>query len=162
MQFINSLRELNVKLLAEIAKLKKENAEILKLKEKLLKFAKVETENTRLKQIIEKNARHDSENVKLKSRVSKLEVRFALLEQGSIVDGMVLSFGQIQNNKEAMPVMMILIVDIFNSIIDQLNNEVEQVPSDLDGNNEKMVNFLDKAYKKSISNKIRKRRQEKK
>src|SRR3989337_4126898 len=43
MQSIDSLRELNSKLLAEIAE----------LREKLLRFAEVEAENARLKQIIE-------------------------------------------------------------------------------------------------------------
>ena len=76
----------------------------------------------RLKQIIEENARHDSENAKLKSRVRELEARLALLEQGSAVDGMALSFGQIQNSEEAMPVVTIPTVDIPNSVIDQLNN----------------------------------------
>ena len=42
MQSINSLRELNSKLLAEIAELRKENAEIPELREKFLKFAEVE------------------------------------------------------------------------------------------------------------------------
>uniref|UniRef100_U9TWG0 Uncharacterized protein n=1 Tax=Rhizophagus irregularis (strain DAOM 181602 / DAOM 197198 / MUCL 43194) TaxID=747089 RepID=U9TWG0_RHIID len=130
MQSTDSLRELNAKLLAEIAELRKENAEISELREKLLKFAEVEVENVRLKQIIEKNARRDAENVELKSRVRELEARLALLEQGSAVDKMVLSFGR--------------------------------APSDLDGNDEEVVNFLDEAYKKSISNEIRERRREKK
>ncbi|CAB4390828.1 unnamed protein product [Rhizophagus irregularis] len=91
-------------LLAEIAELRKENAEIPELREKLLKFAEVEAENAKLKQIIEENARRDSENAELKSRVGELEARLALLEQGSAVDGMALSFGQTQNDKEAMPV----------------------------------------------------------
>ncbi|UZO24471.1 uncharacterized protein OCT59_016769 [Rhizophagus irregularis] len=136
MQSTDSLRELNAKLLAEIAELRKENAEISELREKLLKFAEVEVENVRLKQIIEKNARRDAENVELKSRVRELEARLALLEQGSAVDKMVLSFGQTQN--------------------------VGRAPSDLDGNDEEVVNFLDEAYKKSISNEIRERRREKK
>ena len=152
MQSIDSLRELNVKLLAEIAKLRKENAEIPELREKLLRFAKVEAENTKLKQIIEENARHDSENAELKSRVGELEARLALLEQGSAVDGMALSFGQTQNGEEAMPVVMVPTVDIPDSVIDQLNNEVEQVlPSDLDGNDEEMVNFLDERIRKALA-----------
>ena len=53
MQSIDSLRELNVKLLAEIAELRKENAEIPELREKLLRFAEVEAENARLKQIMD-------------------------------------------------------------------------------------------------------------
>ena len=48
MQSIHSLRELNSKLLAEIAELRKENAEIPELREKFLKFAEVEAENAKL------------------------------------------------------------------------------------------------------------------
>src|SRR3954447_24588378 len=61
MQSIDSLRELNAKLLAEIAELRKENTEIPELREKLLRFVEVEAENARLKQIIEENARRDAE-----------------------------------------------------------------------------------------------------
>ena len=91
MQSIDSLRELNSKLLAEIAELRKENAEIPKLREKLLRFAEVEAENAKLRQIIEENAKRDAENVELKSRVRELEARLALLEQGLAVNGMALS-----------------------------------------------------------------------
>ncbi|CAG8699674.1 14406_t:CDS:1, partial [Dentiscutata heterogama] len=80
---------------------------------------------------------------------------------GSAVDGMALSFGQTQN-EEAMPVVTVPTVDVPDSVIDQLNNEVGRAPSDLDDNNEEMVDFLDEAYKKSISNEIRERRREKK
>src|ERR1041384_42737 len=160
MQSIDSLRELNSKLLAEIAELRKENTEIPELREKLLIFAEVEAENARLKQIIEENARRDAENAELKSRVGELEGRLALLEQGSAVDGMALSFGQTQNDEEAMPVVMVPTVDVPDSVIDQLNNEVGRAPSDID-DNEEMDDFLDEAYKKSISNEIRERRREK-
>ncbi|RGB38812.1 hypothetical protein C1646_691576, partial [Rhizophagus diaphanus] len=70
---------------------------------------------------------------------------------------MVLSFGQTQNGDEAMPT-----VDVPDSVIDQLNNEVGRASSDLDGNDEEVVDFLDEAYKKSISNEIRERMREKK
>ncbi|RIA84444.1 hypothetical protein C1645_415335 [Glomus cerebriforme] len=73
MQSIDSLRELNAKLLTEIAELRKENAEIPELKEKLLRFAEVEAENARLKQIIEENARRDAENAEHKIRIEELE-----------------------------------------------------------------------------------------
>src|SRR5437763_7218049 len=159
MQSIDSLRELNSKLLAEIAELRKKNDKIPVLEKK---FAEVEAENARLKQIIEENARRDSENAELKSRVGELETRLALLEQSSAVDGMALSFGQTQNDKEAMPVVTVPTVDVPDSVIDQLNNEVGRAPSDLDGNDEEMVDFLDEAYKKSISNEIRERKREKK
>src|SRR5437764_12658614 len=67
-----------------------------------------------------------------------------------------------QNDKEAMPVVTVPTVDVPDSVIDQLNNEVGRAPSYLDGNNEEMVDFLDEVYKKSISNEIRERRREKK
>jgi hypothetical protein len=91
------------------------------------------------------------------SRVGELEARLVLLEQGSTVDGMALSFGQTQNDEEVMPVVMVPTVDVPDSVIDQLNNEVGRAPSDLDGN-EEMVDFLDDVYKKSISNEIREKR----
>ncbi|RGB27937.1 hypothetical protein C1646_768448 [Rhizophagus diaphanus] len=72
LQSIDSLRELNSKLLVEIAELRKENAEIPELREKLLKFSE---------------SLNFSENAELKSRVGELEARLALLEQGSVVDG---------------------------------------------------------------------------
>ena len=72
MQSIDSLRELNAKLLAEIAELRKENAKIPELRERLLRFAEVEAENAK-KQIIEENARRETENNELKSRVGELE-----------------------------------------------------------------------------------------
>src|SRR5256884_1537944 len=75
---------------------------------------------------------------------------------------MALSFCQIQNGEEAMLAVTVPTVDVPDSVIDQLSNEVGRVPSDLDGNDEEMVDFLDEAYKKSISNEIRERRREKK
>ncbi|EXX60836.1 hypothetical protein RirG_176280 [Rhizophagus irregularis DAOM 197198w] len=58
------------------------------------------------------------------SRVGKFEARLVLLEQGSTVDGMALSFGQTQNDEEVMPVVTVPTVDVPDSVIDQLNNEV--------------------------------------
>ena len=37
-----------------------------------------------------------------------------------------------------MPVVTVPTVDVLDSVIDQLNNEVGRVPSDLDGNDEDM------------------------
>jgi hypothetical protein len=50
------------------------------------------------------------------------------------VDGMALSFCQTQNGEEAMPAVTVPTVDVSDSVIDQLSNEVGRVPSDLDGN----------------------------
>ena len=55
-QSINSLKEVNARLLVEISKLRK-------------KFAEVETENANLKQIIEENSRRDA----------KVETRLAIV-----------------------------------------------------------------------------------
>ncbi|RGB24245.1 hypothetical protein C1646_747874 [Rhizophagus diaphanus] len=55
---------------------------------------------------------------------------------------MALPLGQTQNGEEAMPVVMVPTVDVPDSVIDQLNNEVGRAPSDLD-DNEEMVDFLD-------------------
>ncbi|CAB4471143.1 unnamed protein product [Rhizophagus irregularis] len=57
-------------------------------------------------------------------RVGKFEARLVLLEQGSTVDEMALSFGQTQNDEEVMPVVTVPTVDVPDSVIDQLNNEV--------------------------------------
>src|SRR5579859_5602603 len=115
MQSTDSLRELNAKLLAEIAKLRKENAEIPELREKLLRFSEVEAENAKLRQIIEENARRDSENAELKSRVGELEARLAILEQGVTEVNW-----QPQNDKEV--IAEVSAVDISDSVIDQQND----------------------------------------
>jgi cell division protein FtsB len=87
---IDSLRELNAKLLAEIAELRKENAEIPKLREKLLKFADAEAEKIELRRELkgrtdelektiadyEKNnavtTKLEPENIELKAEIAKL------------------------------------------------------------------------------------------
>ena len=88
MQSIDSLRELNAKLLAEIAELRKENTKISELKKENAeisdfkrKFVKIEFEKVKLKakivnllrQAVEENKRCDVENAKLKARIKELE-----------------------------------------------------------------------------------------
>src|SRR5438874_13490930 len=75
MQSIDSLRELNAKLLAEITELRKENAEIPELREKLLKF---EAENGELKAINaeipdlrRKISEFNAERAELKRRIAE-------------------------------------------------------------------------------------------
>ena len=134
MQSIDSLRELNAKLLAEIVELRKENSE--------REVSKVCWGWGWECEIIEENARRDAENAELKSRVGELEARLALLEQSSAVDGMALPFGQTQNGEEAMPVVTVPTVDVPDSVIDQLNNEVGWAPSDLDDNEEWSISWM--------------------
>ncbi|GET03338.1 hypothetical protein GLOIN_2v1495260 [Rhizophagus clarus] len=105
MQSNDSLKELNAKLLTEITELRKENAEIPKLREKSLKFeaengelkainaeipdlkrkiSKFDAERGELKRRIvealsmteEKRTRRDAENAKLKARIEELEFEF--------------------------------------------------------------------------------------
>src|SRR2546421_2309246 len=100
-QSIDSLRELNVKLLAEITELRKkfaeiesENAEIPELRRKV---ADVEAENAKLRQIIEENAKRDVRVKELEQKNTELEARLAIVEQSSVaVDG------QSKNDKEAI------------------------------------------------------------
>src|SRR3954471_22906351 len=88
MQSIDSLRELNAELLAEIAELRKENAKIAELKNKNAeipdlkrKFAEIESEKVELKariaellrQAVEESKRRDVENAKLRIRIKKIE-----------------------------------------------------------------------------------------
>src|SRR2546423_3873837 len=88
MQSNDSLRELNAKLLAEIAELRKENAKISELKkenaeipELKRKFAEIESEKVELKariaellrQAVKESKRRDAENAELKARIEELE-----------------------------------------------------------------------------------------
>src|SRR5688572_29852036 len=104
-QSIDSLRELNAKLLIEIAELRKkfaeiegENSEIPELRKKV---AEVEAKNTKLRQIIEENAKRDVRVEELEQKNTELEARLAIVEQNSVaVDG------QSQNDKEAILEML--------------------------------------------------------
>ncbi|CAG8727239.1 1645_t:CDS:1, partial [Cetraspora pellucida] len=117
---IDSLRELNAKLLTEIAKLRKENDKIPELEKK---FAEVEAENAKLKQIIEKNAMRDVRVKELEQKNTELEARLAIVEQASFVVN-----GQTQNGKEAIAEVWLSIdnlvstVNLSNSVVDQQNN----------------------------------------
>jgi predicted RNase H-like nuclease (RuvC/YqgF family) len=95
MQSVDSLRELNAKLLAEIAELRKENAKISELKKENAelkdknaeipdlkrKFAEIESEKVELKariaellrQAVEESKRRDVENAELKARIEEFE-----------------------------------------------------------------------------------------
>src|SRR3954467_6519572 len=95
MQSIDSLRELNAKLLAEIAELRKESAKISELKKENAelkdknaeipdlkrKFAEIEFKKVELKariaellrQAVKESKRHDVENAELKTRIEELK-----------------------------------------------------------------------------------------
>ncbi|EXX62880.1 hypothetical protein GLOIN_2v1778212 [Rhizophagus irregularis DAOM 181602=DAOM 197198] len=85
MQSIDSLRELNSKLLAEITELKKVNAELkdknAEIPDLKRKFAEIESEKVELKariaeilrQAVEESKRRDVENAELKAKIKELE-----------------------------------------------------------------------------------------
>ena len=137
-QSIDSLREVNARLLIEISELRR-------------KFAEVEAENAKLKQIIEENARRDARVEELEQKNTELEARLAIVEQGSsVVDD--------QLHKEAISKRFVeqtvSDVDLSSSVTDQRNND--------DAEEKEMDAFLVEVNKKSISDKIRESRREKK
>jgi DNA repair exonuclease SbcCD ATPase subunit len=85
MQSIDSLRELNAKLLAKIAKIRKENAELkdknAEIPDLKRKFAEIKSKKVELKariaellrQAVEESKRRDVENAKLRARIEELE-----------------------------------------------------------------------------------------
>ena len=145
-QSIDSLRELNVKLLAEITELRKkfaeiesENAEIPELRRKV---ADVEAENAKLRQIIEENAKRDVRVKELEQKNTELEARLAIVEQSSVAVN-----GQSQNDKEAIPEVTISTVDV--SVVDQLkqhvpvckaNDVVSEVLSEINSKSQRWIN----------------------
>ncbi len=66
-QSINSLREVNTRLLIEISEFRR-------------KFAEVEAENVKLKQIIEENARCDARVEELEQKNMELEAKLVIVE----------------------------------------------------------------------------------
>ncbi|GES98287.1 hypothetical protein GLOIN_2v1869616 [Rhizophagus clarus] len=139
-QSIDSLREVNARLLVEISELRK-------------KFAEVEAENAKLKQIIEENARRDARVEELEQKNMELEHRLAIVEQGSsVVDD--------QLHKEAISKRFVeqtvSDVDLSSSVTDQRNNDDAKTSEE-----KEMDAFLVEVNKKSIGDKIRESRREK-
>jgi hypothetical protein len=141
-QPIDSLREVNARLLIEISELRR-------------KFAEVEAENVKLKQIIEENVRRDARVEELEQKNTELEAKLAIVEQGSsVVDD--------QLHKEAISKRFVeqtvsVNVDLSSSVTDQRNNDDAKTSEE-----KEMDAFLVEVNKKSISDKIRESRREKK
>ncbi|RIA85038.1 hypothetical protein C1645_831411 [Glomus cerebriforme] len=168
-QSIDSLRELNVKLLAEITELRKkfaeiesENAEIPELRRNV---ADVEAENAKLRQIIEENAKRDSSvavdgqskndkeaiakqsvpssciylNVEIKVEAESTKKCFA--EDSSSDDNLLLIPNYSQGKQD-------------QSLPSCVSDQKSLVNREID-------TFLDDAHKKSVSNGIRRRNKEK-
>ncbi|CAG8675803.1 7743_t:CDS:2, partial [Ambispora gerdemannii] len=139
---VDSLRELNAKLLAEIVELRKENAEIPDLKRKLAEF---ESEKVELKarlaealsQAVEESKRRDAEIAELKTRIEELEkckvdssaenvrrdVEFAKLkaEVVKLAEGAQARDGNEESKQPAQDISSEVIVNVPSTIIDQCN-----------------------------------------
>ncbi|RIA79595.1 hypothetical protein C1645_840321 [Glomus cerebriforme] len=178
-QSIDSLRELNAKLLAEIAKLRKENAERAELKARIAEL---------LKQGVEENKNRDAENAELKARIIELEKNKTVTtklesENAEFRDRITkVEQRQMQNdnitkvcfNKEEQ-VPEVSLANIPDSDIAQPKHHTPvyeakvivpeiTVPTSplLCKDDRKTDEFLDMVQKKSVSNRIRQRNKEKK
>ena len=113
----------------------------------------LEAEIAKLRQIIEENARRDARVEELEQKNKELEARLAILEQSSLVT--------LQNDKETiaevLPEIAVSDVDLSNAVVDQRNNVDTKASEE-----KKMDAFLVEVNKKSISDKIREKRREKK
>jgi hypothetical protein len=135
---------------SEIDLLRQENARLV------AKNYELEAEIVKLRQIIEENARRDVRVEELEQKNRELEARLAILEQSSLVVG-----EQPQNDKEAivevLPEVTVSNIDLSNTVIDQRNNVDTKTSEEME-----MDAFLVEVNKKSIGDKIRERRREKK
>ena len=135
---------------SEIDLLRQENARLV------AKNYELEAEIVKLRQIIEENAKRDVRVEELEQKNRELEARLAILEQSSLVVG-----EQPQNDKEAivevLPEVTVSNIDLSNTVIDQRNNVDTKTSEEME-----MDAFLVEVNKKSIGDKIRERRREKK
>ncbi|GBB93095.1 hypothetical protein RclHR1_21070002 [Rhizophagus clarus] len=157
MQSIDSLRELNAKLLVEVAEFRKENAELRKentvipdLRNKLSEFDAERAEFKRkiaeaLRTTEEERTRHDVENAKLKAIIEELKSeniefrdRLTKVEQNQLQDDSVPKGNNTPNNNSSN----------FNSGVDHHEKSSQE---------KEMDNFLDETRKKSVGEDIRRR-----
>ncbi|RGB39468.1 hypothetical protein C1646_754416 [Rhizophagus diaphanus] len=179
MQSIDSLRELNAKLLAEIAELRKENTKLkdknAKIPDLKRKFTDIESEKVELKariaellrQAVEESKRRDHvENAELKARIKELEKNKTVTtkfesENAEFRDRIT----KVEQNQS-------LIDNFSNNTSSNFNSDADQVPTvthykkplvDTSLPEDRETNaFLDEVYKKKINNEIRQRNRKKK
>ena len=155
MQSIDSLRELNSKLLVEIAELRKENAEIPELREKLLKFADVEAENAKLGQIIEENAKRDAENAELKTKVARLRHDIEEMKQQTQVITEVQYACSIEDTSPVEVIPKISTASIPSNQCDNVNSSPSSVSGQKSLKDREMDAFLESEYKRKVSDEIK-------
>jgi hypothetical protein len=156
------LRELNSKFLAEIAELRKENAEIPELREKLLKFAEVEAENAKLRQIIEENAKRDAENAELKTEVARLRHDIEEMKQQTQVITEVKYACSIEDTSPVEVIPKISTASIPSNQCDKVNSSPSSVSGQKSLKDREMDAFLESEYKRKVSDEIKQCNKEKK
>ncbi|GES83310.1 hypothetical protein GLOIN_2v1779898 [Rhizophagus clarus] len=188
MQSTDSLRELNDKLLAEIAELRKKFAEIEG------ENGELKNENAKLRQIIEKNARRDAENAEHKVRIEELEKNSADIsaENAELKAELAKLRYDFDSSNLTRPQQPQHVTNVQNScsvgeeeiskvttvpqpdaesesrfasdpVIDQLINGATSDNINIKSMEERETDaFLGEVYKKSVSNEIRERNREKK
>ena len=154
---IDSLRELNAKLLADIVKLRKANAKISDLKRKLVEFESKKVElkarlAEALRQAIKESKKCDAENAELKTRIKELEKNKAdslaeNVRRDDAIAELKAEVVKLRDDNEGSNQVTFLLP----CMSDQKSSEDRQ-----------MDIFLDDAHKKSVSSGIRQRNKEKK
>ena len=178
MQSIDSLRELNAKLLAEIAELRKENTELkdknAEIPDLKRKFADIESEKVELKariaellrQAVEESKRRDVENAELKARIEELE------KNKTVTTKLESENAEFRDRITKVKQNQSLIDNFSNNTSPNFNSDADQVPTvthyekplvDTSLPEDKETDaFLDEMYKKKVNNEIRQRNKEKK
>ncbi|RIA91523.1 hypothetical protein C1645_821933 [Glomus cerebriforme] len=141
MQSTDLLRELNAKLLAEIAELRKENAKISELKKE-----NAEIPDLKRKQAVEESKRCDVENAELKARIEELEKNKADSSAENVRSDV--EFAELKAE--------------FNNAKQSTFRPSSPVSCQKSLEDGKMDVFLDDVDKKRVSNKIRQKNREKK
>ncbi|CAB4433245.1 unnamed protein product [Rhizophagus irregularis] len=154
---IDSLRELNAKLLAEIAELRKANAEIPDLKRKLAEFESEKVElkarlTEALRQAMEESKKRDAENAELKTRIEELEKNKADSSAENV------------RRDDAIAELKAEVVKLRddNEGSNQVTFPLPCVSDQKSSEERQMDTFLDDTHKKSVSSGIRQRNKEKK
>ncbi|PKY31845.1 hypothetical protein RhiirB3_490197 [Rhizophagus irregularis] len=178
MQSINSLRELNAKLLAEITEPRKENTELkdknAEIPDLKRKFADIESEKVELKariaellrQAVEESKRRDVENAELKARIEELK------KNKTVTTKLESENAEFRDRITKVEQNQSLIDNFSNNTSSNFNSDADQVPmvmhyekplvdTSLSKDRETDA-FLDEVHKKKVSNEIRQRNREKK
>ncbi|PKC02746.1 hypothetical protein RhiirA5_363855 [Rhizophagus irregularis] len=143
---LNAYIKVLLKIESEIDLPRQENARLV------AKNYELEAEIVKLRQIIEEDVRVEE----LEHKNTELEARLAILEQSSLVVG-----EQPQNDKETivevLPEVTVSNIDLSNTVIDQRNNVDTKTSGEME-----MDAFLVEVNKKSICDKFREGKREKK